>query len=409
MPRRWRRFFTALGKTPVKPRFFLLQFMSVFGHSTLDSISYKSIGDKLSFSEGFVTDSIEYLSKNGLLNKTKNKSGKEGKPLNYFSIDERLLGQIALQNESGDAAIRNMFNESSHSEIISRLLFISADGSRGHNLKPLNVMLLISLLVNANKNGVVYRLGRSDLRSITGMAPDQLKSQLSNLMSKGYIYKAVSGFKGVRLFGLINSKYFLNITHESFHINNRMNAIETLMLEENFSLSEAAVIFNQVGRLKRNPEAYDFSDLLDRAKSYFKYDRKKLVVDYLQMKIEEYSSYILSYQLGLEGNKKNERITHIKLSDKAYSLLSRKVINDVIPNNFKNKYDDEFPSKDEKEALIALIIGVSLKLAEQISRCSSFYEYAFDGNKRYFFLITSAPNHQLEFRIRSDVQQSHII
>lgn len=402
-PLRWRCFFTALQNVPAKPRFFILQFMHVFNVGTEKPIHLKAIEKKLSLPAGFVSESIEYLVNNGLLRLTKNVTGEKGRPLNSFMLDTGLVEKITLPGETVEdskLAIKSLFLESYHSKIINNLLYVDQEGARKHSLKPFNILLLISLLVNANKDGVVTRVGRSDLRKLTGMSPEQLKYQISKLFDEKYIYKLVSGFKGVRLFGLAKSVYFLDLIHPSLKAEGANNAIDVLLLREFFSLNEADEIFIQLRKLKNKRDAQFVEDIYRLVKPYFEKDYKPEAASHLQLKIQEYASYMLSWKL--TQNKNQDEC----YKQKARKLLERRIYKDLIPRVAEYERNDNFPNEHATQAVIELIFFISERLATEIFNCLCFKEFKFNDRKKYFFLISSESHKRLELRIRSELKNS---
>jgi hypothetical protein len=87
------------------------------------------------------------------------------------------------------------------------------NGNEGH-LRVSNVLLLIILLVHADKSGAVRGLSKAQIRKFMGgITVDRLNSQLKTLTKKDYILVSSKGGSGRNVFGKVSNNYLLNLGH----------------------------------------------------------------------------------------------------------------------------------------------------------------------------------------------------
>jgi len=205
-------------------------------------------------------------------------------------------------------------------ERLIRDLFGDVARPAKHQLKVTNRLLLAVLLCKSDVCGVVRGVSISELSKLTGMSKDMLRSQLRALKVAGYIRSSVQGGIGICLFGMAKGAYFLNLRHCSFGglAKSGVTAILPIVItHENGSL-EGFRIFSLAGLIqgrRKNAVLRNNKSVVDKIDAYlrnadnglindvqsfitivelFRRDRKVSESFYLQMKVEEYASFLLS-------------------------------------------------------------------------------------------------------------------
>ena len=102
-----------------------------------------------------------------------------------------------------------------HRDIVVYLLSIKSKNNEkesGVKLRISNLLLLIILLVHADKGGSVRGVSKAKLRKLMGgISGDRLNSQLKTLADKNYILVISRGGSGRKLFGKVSNSYLLNL------------------------------------------------------------------------------------------------------------------------------------------------------------------------------------------------------
>lgn len=343
---------------PSDVRYFLIKFLDVYGVDQYSKINYKALAKKFGVTDRVVTKSINYLvNEKQLIIQNKIETKGKGRKRSQFKVGAELIASI---NQGG-----SVIDRIHHIKLIQDILSIETK----HSLKALNKLLMIVLLANATKTGVVNTLGKSDLRKLTGMTNDQLESQLNKLHKIGYIRRTVSGTTGEKLFGRVNSVYFLNLLHPDYSSSVKTGSLY-LLHNLSFEQNEAQNLFIYAKRKNRN--GYQFSNLLNECSEFFTTGFDQLVHDYLQMKIEEYALQLISYYL-------LEKKPEIK------NAVYEKIRKEIIPDKYCESEEEAFPTEAHKTVLVELIFTVSSVLTKRILRLlkSTFKESLYNSSSDY--------------------------
>jgi len=102
-----------------------------------------------------------------------------------------------------------------HRDLIQDLLFCK-NKNKYKDLRVSNRLLLIILLSVADEFGVSNKFGSTEIRKLTGMKPDALKTQIDKLKKQGFINSHVKGGSCKYLFGVTVASYFINLDHNDF-------------------------------------------------------------------------------------------------------------------------------------------------------------------------------------------------
>lgn len=83
-------------------------------------------------------------------------------------------------------------------------------------LKSPSKLLVFTLLLFADKTGVVNNLNKKDLCKLTGMSMSRIDAHIKKLMELGYIRSKVDGVKDDNIFGYTPDVFYLDLCHQSF-------------------------------------------------------------------------------------------------------------------------------------------------------------------------------------------------
>lgn len=186
----------------------------------------------------------------------------------------------------------------------------SRQGS-GRLLSASNRLLLAVLFGLADECGVVRRVWPKTIAQLVGMTGGQLRYQLEKLLDLGLIRAIVPGVTGQALFGVSPGAYFLNLSHRAF--GESPSSSWWLIYPASPILGEGGSLKRDIAALYRQlrlgkglaPDDY-WGEILAEAgmiepqqimqlKKYFDGVGSPNLPSYMQMKVEEYASWLLSH------------------------------------------------------------------------------------------------------------------
>ena len=199
------------------------------------SYDVKGLATSLRVSQKLASDAVVELVAVGAIVRTDTKTGRKGRPAIRIEIAPLLLDQIEeMDNPYGvhSDILKRLFSEAgilasvsgaqpSKTKIEGKCMpdgKAAPSGARGR-LSASNRVLLGSLLINADRFGVVSGIGQLELERLTGFDEASLKHRLRRLMDLGFIRSLVPGLSSsIFNSGKVSSTYFLNLNHPSFEL-----------------------------------------------------------------------------------------------------------------------------------------------------------------------------------------------
>lgn len=176
---------------------------------------------------------------------------------------------------------------------------------------PARVLLLV-LLSRSDGGGVVRDVGQSAICTSSGIAKDSLSAQIENLKKVGLLRRVIPGFTSPLIFGTAHSVYYLNLRHPIF--GNLEGGLSILYLNQyhdqflDFKEVEGLANICRYSGIRStrpllcSPCVRDFFGgfrALDQRKVDMQIVRlleDKNVVPYLQAKLEQFTSVLLTAQ-----------------------------------------------------------------------------------------------------------------
>lgn len=279
-----------------------------------------------------------------------------------------------------------------HITLIDHLLVADRGGKGGKGKKrhPLLIshrLLLSILLIHADSCGVVKGLGMADLCKLACMKRDRVESHIVKLLKEGYIRQYVPGLTGQMLFGCVKGVFFLNLRHANFK--NHAYAGLTFLFREDvlfdeFEFQESKQVFRKSGYFRerfysagscgiyvrrgadQKPSVIIFEDekpvseiqaKLPQISGFFREDSFLSESSYLQMKLEEYASYLLTHRW-----RELKRSTEF-IDDEVMQRIQKETL---APKFLKHRVPGSFPSDEQINRLYHFIYFLSLNIAINI-------------------------------------------
>lgn len=320
--------------------------------------------------------SLEYRLASDQLGKFQLDDGGAGEGHPLWPLMEYLLREpMALSGEKpppGD-----------HDTAMRKVTQPSRKGAASKLSEP-NRMLLLVLLALADNAGVVRARGAGDIARWVGIRGASVHSQVEKLIAMGYIRAAVPGVAGRFLFGKAAGAYFLNLQHPAYGDHARPAGIYLFSCPQSelpmhrlreipqvVEAAKALPIMRRISvRLLPNSYLYDPMDFYSRG------DLEKLaplllnglesrdLIEFLQLKVEEYAGFLLSTHWGRlcvpavwDDLRFNEDFD-----------LKLRIIREVVPARF---YRGACPGPDVLERyrrLVGLIYRLAIELADVIKQ-----------------------------------------
>lgn len=182
-------------------RYFFATFLKNFGVDRISSLSVKEFALGFGMTTYLVTKSISRLRRHEFL--CLQAAGQ--RQSRKYKVSPKLKKQLKKYKVECQCK---------HRELIARVLSNASLGSRETNQSDLKIqsrLLLVVLLLFADKYGEVKSVGRSKLQKLTGMDSDRLSSHVNKLVLAGYVIHHLPGMTCSSLFGICNSTYILDV------------------------------------------------------------------------------------------------------------------------------------------------------------------------------------------------------
>ncbi|MFZ5697527.1 MAG: hypothetical protein ACOY9J_02190 [Pseudomonadota bacterium] len=376
----------------------LLRFALVYGDAPL-KVTARELARALGIPLNALANATSELDAAGLLIRTPVVDGR-GRP----SFEYRLAGEQLAKLKEGDESsagdrllwplMECLLRESiavagektpaaSHGTAKRKAVQPSRKGAASKLSNP-NRMLLLVLLALADNCGVVRARGAGEIARWVGISGARIHSQVEKLVALGYIRAAVPGVAGRLLFGKVAGTVFLNLQHPTYGERGRpagiylfscpLSAPPRFRLREIPQLVEAAkllpVRLELSVRMLPNSSLYDPADLysggqlqvlapllLDGLSS-------RELIEFLQVKLEEYASCLLSNRWGrLCSASVWEDLKH----DEDYNLKAR-IVREVVPAAVYRGACPGLEVLERYRLLVDLIYYLAVQLADVLKQ-----------------------------------------
>lgn len=353
-------------------KYFIVKLLQYLNDETSLTKPVKFMVDEFGIHARVVSSSIRYLIKQDYCVESKIKKTR-GRSLTKLTVQPKL---IELINDC------QSLNVKYHRTLIDDLLCTDPlcrdiETSKQHPLTLSCRLLLIVLLSYADKCGVVRGLGEAMLCQLTGMKKARLKSEVTKLKDLGYIRSSVSGLNGIHFLGTVNTVYFLNLANTRYRNTGYSGAV-ILFPVNMFKSHEASNLITLGVKARKmkdeisdscnaplNPIFYEFrhykpfyDDRLDidirELSQFFGTKLTKTPGTYLQLKISEYASYLLStHWKTLIGS----RVFHCE-------YLMSQIRLEALATRYTSREERGSTHEDEQiELLYEMIFSLAIELA----------------------------------------------
>lgn len=175
-------------------RYFLIKYLYQYGYEGEVRAGIKQLSKELGVNDRMVTQSIDFLSRNGYLTQSRLTGEGRGRPKKEIGIGKKLQEIIDKWAQQGREVV--------NADLIERLLQnwsveLSGAGCEGR-LNNSTRLLLVVFWAHANCLGVLEGVGASELVALTGLGKSQIRGSIKRLMDAGYItsYSAGAAVKG---------------------------------------------------------------------------------------------------------------------------------------------------------------------------------------------------------------------
>ena len=263
-----------------------------------------------------------------------------------------------------------------------------------HSLDVKSRMFISVMLAHADEHGFVHRLGKSEIKYLTGMDNDQQRRQVKKLLQQGYIRSLIKGFTDSNVFGLVPTVYCINILKGSQALDGkpkhgiilhrssqgdyaevRTEAQQFFVLAKRFlskSRHEPEKIILVRSFLGKHYTTLNFPSVPNDS---FQLLRKIVLVDYLQHRLESYAFWFLSVP-GFDGTKES-------ISEDKYLGIRNRVFHDIATH--QNPRDGDLVEVSKEPAMQSLIL-----LADMLS------QVALVMGRSYYDLIGQCQSNDIE-------------
>lgn len=297
------------GLTPWA-KYVLVRLVQCFDLGQPVELNVKGLAKQFGITDGQVTKALKNLEACNILRYTSAAAGR-GRPKRLFSLQEqhlqqfRGIGQLEphqhlqaicslLQHEDSRPAPQvSHAEESSDKDALSGL----RARKKPERLSVLNRLLLAVLLFYADRMGVVRDIGFTDLSRLTCLSSERLKYRVKRLVELELIRAWIPGVTSCSLLGKAKSVYFLNLRGPVFESGYSLAWIMIYGWVSRFR--EAASIIEDIDEhlAPGSQEKSSLSDLDSKGEtsSAVLVAERRQVAPLLQVRLESYSSWLLSY------------------------------------------------------------------------------------------------------------------
>ncbi|MDI3323386.1 helix-turn-helix domain-containing protein [Pontibacterium granulatum] len=356
-----------IGASP-EIRYFLVAYIYQFGDRVVHH-TVKELSLKLGVSTHVVSDAISYFEKRGWLVRERNVSGR-GRPSFTYVLKSQC--RSSLQTCSDEISLKQTGAIAS----LLKLDCCSEKISKTQRLSISNKLFLGVLLAHMDACGVVRSLGRSDLRRLTGMSDERLKSQLKKMLALGYVRTYVAGATHRLLFGAAKGSYYLNLP--KLYDGYSTAGVIVFCKNTNFRMG-AGALFSEMNRLQGigrykeceegllNPDRVVLqmegrvclvAKGVEKLFMFFNEKTSSRFQMYFQSKLNEYASDLLSRSWG-------NLLCETWEGDKYVKDKIEKELKNISLSNPSFQKD---PTEDQWNELASLIYRLSLRIAVKVRK-----------------------------------------
>lgn len=349
-----------VGLSP-QAKFLLLRSLKYYGTVILPLKRATVLAQDLGLGVKTVSTVLEHMVEEGHLEKIKTRvQGRKGRSSIIGFLSLKPL--IELQ-EDWVANSRNV----PHALIISEL--IESDLAE-YSLSLTNKLFLAVLLAHADDSGVIRDMGVADLMELTGMSRDRIGYQMDSLKQHGYIRSSVSGVTMPGIFGASPGFIFLNLKHFKYREHSYGGVSILLLAEYEYEFNffrEAGWICSEVKLLSEDTDRdssnrrlemlaadFNFEGEIKDIPRFFNSIKFKPEVIYLQVKLNDYASYLLS---NFWEDLKDLRWDSDVIIGRVYKDVSRMSVGIQKSPDF---------SPEKLDLLARFLFSVALKIAKQV-------------------------------------------
>lgn len=199
--------FDKLKGISTNARFTLLSFWVIFGAHECRT-RWRAIAQQMGLPYRAFSLAINELINNGVVTYYDAPEDR-GRPLRVLLLSQQTSEQLAHwcdQNQLHYQLVRFLLTQHTNSRQQIRR-------NAQLNFTSKNCLLLVMLLMHANKHGVVRNLSTKRIQLLTGMKAQAIRCQLNKLESLGFIFKRIPGVKNATILSRRSRKVWLNLGH----------------------------------------------------------------------------------------------------------------------------------------------------------------------------------------------------
>jgi len=351
-----------LSEAKPETKYLLIKLLQDFGLNRIIGSKQAALADAYNLTNKAVNCGLKYLVEKNYLHKisdTEKQSwvgAPKGRPVCKYKFTKDFQDELSLlkSNELQNVPEQNLtyinclltgeFREKEVDK--NKPAFL-----REVKLSTSNKLLLCILLHHADKFGVVKMLPTKRIYELTGIKKDGVKSQIRKLKQKGFIDKIISGGTNRHLFGRTSSVYFLNLLKfagkcKKSNSDRKMtlwsSAISRyykndLALQIYFNSKEAGTTKNINAASPNLSLQEDDIKNISKCRGRFANCKTKAHVDFLEFKINDYASCLLSKYLHRVMSKELKDSFDITVVDNEQEIVELKNLIETELSLFKYK------------------------------------------------------------------------
>ncbi len=303
---------------PAEAKYFLAIFLKKFGAKSGINLKAQELSKILGMNTRMVKKCIDMLVDKNFLTQEKatlkNKNG--GRPSFTYKYGDKLNGYLEKWEKSD--------NVNQHEYLIEKILSKNSSKKKGSNkniLKAPTKVLLAALLLHADKRGVVKDLGKADLKKLTGMSKERLKSQIRLLSKTKYLFKYLPGFNNHPLFVMVKSVYLIDIQA----ITKKENINKIVLECGNIPFITLGSSFAFLQKKDHSKPNIKPRRSLSHIFNIIHKDIDTCLIEMLTLKVNEYALSIVRIKLN----------TLISNKSRFYKCLQKKILEELYAKNLK--------------------------------------------------------------------------
>lgn len=383
---RGRKFIAGLILAPMKAvgaegKLLLLRFALVYGDAPV-KVTTRVLARKLGIPLNAISKAASELDAAGLMLRRPVLNGR-GRPLTEYRLAGERLADLVAENQGPadhhrlwpvmEKVLREpmiLAGEGLPAGAQNRATLAAVAPSRrgaGSKLSDPNRMLLLVMLALADDCGVVRGRGLGYLALRTGISRSRVQLQVAKLLALGYVRAAVPGVTGSLLFGKVAGTYFMNLQHPAYGEHARPAGIYLFSCPAHIRDSEIRCLIKATGvlplqvrvgvRMLPNSQCEHpldpygtggikilapLGELLTQRGQPTPAPLEKLapllldglrsreLIDFLQLKLEEYAAWLLSTNWRRLRDQRSWENLHVD-PDLAFTA---RIVRDIVPASF---------------------------------------------------------------------------